>query len=652
MHRKFGYLLAATAFAAIAVPPCAFAQGADPASRQAYFGDLHLHTSYSFDAWAMMGTKITPEDAYRFAKGETITYLGKQVHRVDPPLDFLAVTDHSEYLGVMRQLDDNSSSFSQSAVGKDIKKDPMKGFLSIFRNNTSSSREISGFDGSAVMQDAWQHEMDAANANYQPGKFTTFIAYEWTSMPQGRYNLHRNVIFNGDHAPLPFTSRDSQRPDDLWTYLEKTREQGIDVIDIPHNANASGGLMFDWVNSDGKPIDEAYAQRRASNEPLTEIYQNKGGSETVPELSSADEFSNFEVMDTLLLGNVKSAPPGSYVRDAEGRGLVIQNRVGVNPYKLGFVAASDFHNGLSTSAENAFAGFVFGVDPNVTLPGPDAAKKVLTPQPALFPVDPDSAETTSNIPSPVIPNLPYNPAKTTDPTTFGSAGLTGVWAEENTRPSIFAAFRRNETFATSGTRLRIRFFGSWDYPSGLTDHSDWVATAYSQGVPMGGDLPAKAEAGKAPRFAVWAVKDPDGANLDRVQIVKLWTEGDGYKEKIFDVALSDGRKVDGKTGHAPPVGNTVDLNTATYKNSIGATQLSATWQDPEFDPSKPAVYYARALEIPTPRWTTILAVKTHLPLPDNGRAILQERAWASPIWYTPAKSTASRETSKHNQAHG
>jgi len=627
----------ATLLAGAAVMALTTGSFADPAHRQAYFGDLHLHTSFSFDAWALMGTKITPDEAYRFAQGETIPYLGKQVHRADAPLDFLAVTDHSEYLGVMRQLDDPNSSFAQSQTGKKIKADPKSGFLSIFHSNGGST-QLGDFDGQPVMKDAWQREIDAANANNKPGKFTTFIAYEWTSMPKGRYNLHRNVIFSGDKAPYPYTSRDSQRPDDLWTYLEKNRAEGEDVIAIPHNANASGGLMFDWVNSDGKPIDEFYAQRRITNEPVTEIYQNKGGSETMPLLSSADEFSNFEVMDNLLLGPIKSDPHGSYVRDAEGRGLVIQQKTGVNPYKLGFVGASDFHNGLSTSAENAFAGFVFGVDPNTTVPDAAAAKKVLELQPPQQLGDPDAAEAT-NIPSPVIPNLPFEPGKFTDPTLFGSAGLTGAWADANTRPSIFAAFRRKETFATSGTRIRVRFFASWNYAPGLTKGKDWVSKAYAQGVPMGGDLPARA-GGKAPSFAVWAVKDPNAANLDRLQIIKLWTEGGEYKEKVFDVAASNGRKIE--HGHVAPVGNTVDLAAATYKNSIGATELKATWKDPEFDPSKPAVYYARVLEIPTPRWTTILAVKRHLPIPDNGRAILQERAWASPIWYTPAGEKAAR----------
>jgi hypothetical protein len=611
------------------------AQAQPAPQRQAFFGDLHLHTSYSFDAWAMMGTKITPDEAYRFAQGETIDYLGKKVHRADPPLDFLAVTDHSEYLGVLRQLDDPNSAFSKSPVGKRIKASPLEGFRAVLRGG-GAVKHNGGYKPAQDMADAWRREVEAANANYKPGKFTTFTAYEWTSMPQGRYNLHRNVIFNTDQPPAPFSSRDSQRPDDLWTYLEKTRARGIDVIAIPHNANASGGLMFDWVNSDGKPIDEAYAQRRIANEPLTEIYQNKGNSETNPELSAADEFSNFEIMDKLLIAPVKSAAPGSYVRDAEGRGLVIQNKVGVNPYKLGFVAASDFHNGLSTSSEKTFAGGVFGVDPDVTLPDAEQAKKVLTPQPARPLGDPDAVQNPT-IPTVVHPDLPFEPGKTTDPTTFGSPGLTGVWAEENTRDSIFAALRRKETFATSGTRLRIRFFGGWSYADKLAHDPQWVDAAYAGGVPMGGDLPARSASDSAPRFVVWAEKDPNGANLDRIQIIKLWTDAGGYKEKIFDVALSGGRKDDARTGKAPPVGDTVDLKTATFTNTIGAAQLSAVWRDPEFNPKQGAVYYARALEIPTPRWTTILAVKRNLS-PPTDRPTLQERAWASPIWYTPPKS--------------
>jgi hypothetical protein len=408
----------AVALLASCVTVPALAQQSTPAKRQAFFGDLHLHTSFSADAWSF-GTRTTPEDAYRFAKGETITWNGNQVHR-DVPLDFLAVTDHAEYMGVMRQLDIPNSDFAKTKIGQALAKNHALGF-SFIVHSIAGKNKLPVFPGvQAAREDAWQEEMAAANRNYEPGKFTTFIAYEWSSMPLARYNLHRNVIFSGDRAPLPFTPDDSQRPEDLWTYLERVRTTGADVIDIPHNSNASGGLMFDWVNSDGRPIDEAYAQRRATNEPLAEIYQNKGGSETIPEISPTDEFADFEVMDKLLLGTVKSDPNGSYVRQAEGRGLIIQQKIGVNPYKLGFVGATDYHNGLSTSSENAFAGGVFGVDPtnDKSLPDREASKTFLTPQLKPFaPVYnvklPEPMSQRRRVPSPWCGRCPTLPASTT-----------------------------------------------------------------------------------------------------------------------------------------------------------------------------------------------------------------------------------------------
>jgi hypothetical protein len=601
-----------------AVPPSA---AAAPSARRVFFGELHLHTAYSFDAWSLFGTKTTPEQAYEFAEGKAITVKGVPAKRAWP-LDFAAVTDHSENMGVMNQLDDPHSQFSMTEVGKKIIANPASAFY-ILKNAVDHHQPIQEMNAKGAMRSAWQREMDAANGAYQPGRFTTFVAYEWSSMAQGKYNLHRNVIFSGDRAPQPFTSADSGNPEDLWTYLERARANGVDALAIPHNANVSGGLMFDWNMSDGRPIDEAYAQRRALNEPLTEIVQNKGQSDTLPELSGSDEFANFEVFDHLLTHpEQKSAPHGSYVREAYGRGLVIQQAVGANPYKMGVVGAADMHNGLSASDESATAGGPFAIDPKTMLPKGDDAKRALglLPSPALI----DEAAEASG-----------QPHVNEDLTMFSSAGLTGVWAEQNTRASIFAALKRKETFATSGTRIRVRFFGGWSYPASLLKKAGWVSQAYAEGVPMGGDMPRRPGPAQAPSFILQAMKAPDSGNLDRIQVIKVWLDGKGYKEKVFDVALSGGRKPDPRTGKAPPVGDTVDLKTGRYANTIGTAELQTVWRDPEFDPKKPAVYYARVLEIPTPRWTTLLAIKRGLPLPSNRPATIQERAWSSPIWYTP-----------------
>jgi hypothetical protein len=645
---KLRPLLLATAFAAAGAgfafaqetptPPNQTYKSNVPADqRRAYFGEMHLHTTMSFDAWSF-GTKITPDQAYKFARGETVMVPIEQVNNEQHlgateavpakrswPLDFMAVTDHSEAMGVLTQLDDPNNALAKTPMGQSVLKDPPKAFYLVAGAGNKNAKAPPNLGAAEATRHAWDVEQKAANDNYEPGKFTTFIAYEWTSMAEGKYNLHRNVFFNADHAPLPFTSADSGKPEDLWSYLEKTRANGIDVIAIPHNGNVSGGLMYDWNDSNGRPIDEQYAQRRALNEPLTEITQNKGTSDTMPELSPSDEFANFEIFDHLLTWpGVKSNPNGSYIRQAFGRGLVIQSKVGVNPYKYGVVGASDIHNGLSTSDESGMASGPFGIDPKTMMPKGDQAKKAIgiIKTPALLDMD-------------AVVN--HAPTTIENVLMFSSAGVTGVWAEENTRNSIFAALKRKETFATTGTRVRVRMFGGWGFSPDMLGNGDWVAKAYADGVPMGGDLPAKPASANAPRFVLQAIKDPDGANLDRIQIIKLWLEGGDYKEKLFDVALSGNRKDNPKTGRAPDVGNTVNLKTGAYKNTIGASVLTAVWQDPEFDPAKPAVYYARTLEIPTPRWSTLIAIKNKLPIPKSVPATIQERAWTSPIWFTPAK---------------
>jgi hypothetical protein len=605
-----------------------------PPERRAFFGELHLHTALSLDAWSY-GTKLLPEDAYRFGRGETVMVPAAQVSaeqgvaahasvaaRRAWALDFMAVTDHSENLGTLLPLEDPRSAFATSELGKSLREHPARAFkLEIAARHGQGPAPPQLHDPQA-MREGWERVVQAANHNYQPGRFTTFIAYEWSSLPNGR-NLHRNVIFNADHAPLPFTADQSQRPEDLWHYLESVRAQGIDVLAIPHNGNASGGLMYDWNDSEGKPIDEAYAQRRAMNEPLTEIVQIKGQSDTVPALSPNDEFANFEIFDHLLASPLaKSAPAGSYVRDAFGRGLIIQAKVGANPFKYGVAGGSDIHNALSASQEDASAGGQFGIDPNTMLPRGDTAKRALG---LLPPLDPELGTEVSNTSDPQRRLIVER----------SSAGLTGVWAEENTRDSIFAALKRKETFATSGSRIRVRMFGGWTYQAATVEAHDWVDRAYAEGVPMGGDLPVRPQGRRSPSFILQASRDPEGANLDRIQIIKISVDGSGYKQSIFDVAVAGRRKIDPRTHRAPPVGTSVDLTSGKYSNTIGAPVLTALWSDPEFDSQKPAVYYARVLEIPTPRWSTLLAIKNHLPLSPYVPATIQERAWSSPIWYTP-----------------
>ncbi|MGZ6037214.1 MAG: DUF3604 domain-containing protein [Phenylobacterium sp.] len=623
---------AAAAFEPSTPPNGTYKPAAAPAQRRAFFGELHLHTTMSFDAWTF-GTKVTPDQAYKFARGETVMVPAIQAQKEQGvtsaaavparrawPLDFTAVTDHSEYLGAVAQLEVPDSPFSKSAIGRELSKGGMQAFYTAGAAiHGKGNAATPDFKAAALAADGWNVEMKAANANYQPGKFTTFVAYEWTASPGDGIHMHRNVIFNSDHAPAPYTSVDSNDPEDLWKFLASVRKQGIDVIAIPHNSNFSDGHDFDWNMSNGRPIDAAYALDRALNEPLVEISQNKGSSETAPDLSPNDEFANFEIMDHIYKGETQPKHHGSYVREAYGRGLVIQSNIGVNPFKMGVVGASDIHNGLSVSDESGFAGGPYGIDPKTMLPQGAQARANLDM----------GGESRIVRPNGQLEN---------DPLQFSSAAITGVWAEENTRNSIFAALKRKETFATSGTRIRVRMFGGWAFSPKALGQAGWVAGAYAKGVPMGSDLPARPGAAAGPSFLLEAMKDPDGANLDRIQVVKVWLDGKDYKEKVFNVALSGGRTADRRTGAAPAVGNTVDLKTGAYKNTIGAAQLRAYWRDPEFSAAKPAVYYARVLEIPTPRWTTLLALKAHLPVPARAPATIQERAWTSPIWFTPPKA--------------
>jgi hypothetical protein len=576
--------------------------------RDAYFGDLHLHTSYSFDAFTLQ-TNTTPEDSYRYAMGEEVDYLGTKQKR-HTPLDFLAVTDHAEYLGVVRLVRDPSGPLAKTEWSTLLTSKDPKVSGEAFARLIASLKPGAGipeFKNPQLVAENWKKTTEAADRYYEPGRFTTFSGFEWTSAPgDGNnlpQNLHRCVIFKGSKVPgQPYSTLDSQNPEDLWTYLENARKTGSDVLAIPHNGNASNGLMFDTKTLSGKPLTKEYAERRMANEPATEIIQGKGQSDTNPKLSPTDEFAAFELWETLVgVPAPAHFMTGSYIRQSMGVGQQLQEKIGVNPFKYGIVAGTDYHSGISSTEEDNYPGSHGNQD--------NDPRVVLT-----------ATESISGEP----------------PVTIGAGGLTGVWAESNTREGVFDAIRRKETFGTSGNLSRVRFFGGWGYAQDLPKQADWVAAAYRGGVPMGSDLPARAAGAKAPRFVVWAVKDPNAANLDRIQIIKVSTKSGRSREQIYDVAWSGDRRPDPRTGKVPPVGNTVDMETATYSNSIGAAELSSVWEDPDFDPAALATYYVRALEIPTPRWSFIWAVRNHLPRNTKMPLVIQERTWSSPIWYSPA----------------
>src|SRR5271166_1567042 len=572
--------------------------------KNAYFGDLHLHTGYSMDAFAF-GTRTTPEDSYKYALGETVEYMGKPQKRITS-LDFLAVTDHAEYLGVVRDTIDPNGPFANSEWYKIMTNPDPKVSGEAFRKllgSTVVNKPLPEFNDPKLLRSAWEKYEAIADKYNQPGKFTSFIGFEWTSAPQFQ-NLHRCVIFADKGPAIPYTAFESVDPEDLWRYLEAQRKLGIDVIAIPHNGNASNGLMFSTRDMSGKPLTRDYAERHMANEPLTEIIQGKGQSDTSPSLSPSDEFANYEMWIYLIGTDIKAkSATGSYLRQAYGVGQELQAKLGANPFKYGIGAGTDFHSGISSTEPGNYPGSHGNQD--------NDPKTVIT-------------ATTSVSGEP--------------PTSIGSGGLTGVWAEENTRESIFAAFKRKETFGTSGTRIKARMFAGWNYSKDMTKQAEWVKAAYDGGVPMGGDLTPQAGVA-APTFVVHAIKDPDSGNLDRVQIIKIAAKNGKSQEKVYDVVWSGDRKADAKSGKVPAVGNTVDIKTATYQNTIGATELIGEWTDPAFDPKAHATYYSRVLEIPTPRWSTYWAAKLNLPPNPNVAATVQQRAWTSPVWYTPPEAT-------------
>ena len=576
------------------------------AERNAYFGDLHVHTMYSFDAF-IFGTTSSPDDAYKFARGGSIKHPAGFDMQLEVPLDFYGVSDHAFYLGVMRKMADESTEISKHPAAAGMlnlgdgadRAEKFQGILSFMRSERGGE-----INDPVIRKEAWDDIVATANRHNDPGKFTTFVAYEWTATTAERGNLHRNIIFKDDNVPdLPFSRLDSSNPEDLWGWMDGNREQGIESLAIPHNSNGSNGSMFMLTDYSGRPIDDAYANLRMRNEPLVEISQVKGSSDTHPALSPNDEWADFEIMPFRIATRLDSEPNGSYIRQAYLNGLKMQVESFVNPYKFGVIGSSDTHNASYAGDEDNYWS-------KVGLRDSDGVSRGSVPLPEPRENGEAYADTYFN--------------------TWGAAGLAGVWAEENTRESIYDAFRRKETFGTSGTRMKVRFFGGYDLPD--IDDVDMLKKSYDVGVPMGGDLLGE-EAG-IPSFIVWVAKDPNSAPLDRVQIIKGWVENGEIQEKVYDISCSMG-DVNSETHRCPDNGARVDIRDCSITKNVGASELRTSWHDPDFDSGQHAFYYVRGLENPTCRWSTWDAVRAGVdPRPDL-QSFIQERVWSSPIWVTP-----------------
>ena len=576
-----------------------------------YFGDTHLHTSWSTDA-GMIGATLGPDDAYRVARGEAVTsYSGFKVKLIRP-LDFIVVADHAENLGLADFIRRSDPIVLANETGKrwhDMNK-AGNGYDAFIEWVRSDDKDL--INEPRMVQSVWGRVVENADKYYQPGVFTTFTGFEWTSMPGGN-NLHRVVVFrDGEKRTsqvLPFDMYDSVDPEDLWSYMAAyEKETGGQVLAIPHNGNLSNGLMFDVETYSGKRFSKAYAETRIRYEPIIEVTQIKGDGETHRLLSPDDTFAGFEILDT---GNIsgKAAKtddmlPKEYARSALKEGLRQEQKLGVNPYKFGMIGSTDAHNALPTTREENNFGKA-----HIAEPSADRYEHFLVkgekPELSIMVVD------------------------------LGASGLAAVWARENTREAIWDAMARKEVYATTGTRLLVRVFGGWDFEPDEVQRPDFAKQGYARGVPMGGDL-SNAPKGKAPSFMIRALRDPDSANLDRVQVIKGWLDSKGEtQEKVYDVAVSDGRKIGPDGRCETPVGNTVDVKDASYTNSIGDVLLAAHWVDPDFDPSLRAFYYVRVIEIPTPRWTAYDAKFFNVTMPEGTPMEVQDRAYTSPVWYTP-----------------
>ena len=591
--------------------PAAPSEAAESRSiRNAYFGDVHVHTKYSFDAY-IFGTRNDPDDAYRYAKGEPLTHAAGIEMRLNAPLDFLAVADHATYLGMFEEMDNPDSAVGQHPLSIALRSAATPADRSaVFQEVLPRERGYVDPDDLldlGIVKSAWQKIVEAAERHNDPGNFTTLIAYEFTAGGPRGENLHRNVIFRDSNVPgIPFSRLDARNnPELLWDWMDEQRAQGIDSLAIPHNSNGSDGWMFALTDRAGAPIDKAYAEQRMRNEPLVEITQVKGTSDTHPLLSPNDEWADFGIMERTIGSDFPSQPQGSYVRDAYLNGLALEEEQGFNPFRFGLIGSSDTHNAAGSFQEDNYWS-----------------------KTGLLDIQPEQRGS--------VPR--EDTGEYDDPTRqyWGASGLAAVWAESNTRKDIFRAFQRKETFATTGPRMRVRFFAGYDFDEATLDGDDGIARAYAEGVAMGGDLMADGTQ-RPPRFLVWAIRDPTTDPLDRLQVIKGWTEQGAHQEKVYDVACSAESTVDGDSHRCSDNGAAVDLLTCSTQEGEGASELEAHWQDPNFDPNQRAFYYVRVLQNPTCRWSTWDAIRAGVPPKPGLPATIQERAWSSPIWYVPGE---------------
>jgi hypothetical protein len=564
----------------------------------------------------MVGCVLGPEEAYRFARGETVTSSTGVPARLKRPLDFLVISDHAENLGLAPAIAESNPELLKTEFGKRVHElvNAGKGLEAYDAWMTAVNKGTDPIANEGFVRSMWARLTTAAEKYNTPGEFTALIGFEWTSTPDGN-NLHRNVIFRDgkDKADqiIPISQYETKDPEKLWEWMaDYEKKTGGKILAIPHNGNLSNGQMFDDVTlTTNKPLDRDYALKRMHWEPIYEVTQIKGDGETHPSLSASDEFANFERWDRGSFGSVPKSNdmlPREYAREALKRGLAYEAKLGANPFKFGMVGSTDSHTGLATYEENNFFGKATPQEPT--------AEPIRFEEPVTGRYGPKGVQMWGRDAS--------------------ASGLAAVWARENTREALWDAMARKEVYATTGTRLLVRVFAGFDFTSKDLELSDFAAQGYKRGVPMGGDLKATAD-GKVPGFLIRAMREVDGANLDRVQIVKGWLDAAGQThEQVYDVAWSGDRKP-GPTGKLPAVGNTVNVKEASYDNSIGTPYLATYWKDPKFDPKERAFYYVRVLEIPTPRWTTYDAKFFGVTLPKDVPSSIQERAYTSPIWYTP-----------------